>query len=42
MISARSTYETEFPGDFYRWKVEAFKSIKKKFETNVSLGRLSW
>lgn len=35
IISARSSFEEEFPGDFHRWKVEAFKSIKKYFDTDV-------
>lgn len=35
ILSARSSFEEEFPGDFRRWKVEAFKSIKKYFEVEV-------
>lgn len=31
IISARSHYEVTYPGDFHRWKIEAFKSIKTKF-----------
>ena len=32
MISARAGYEDLFPGDCSKWKVEAFKDIKKKFD----------
>lgn len=35
IISARTSFEEEFPGDFHRWKVEAFKSVKKHFDTDV-------
>jgi hypothetical protein len=35
IISARTNFEEEFPGDFHRWKVEAFKSVKKHFDTDV-------
>lgn len=35
-MSARSSYEDEYPGDFYKWKVEAFKSVKKDFDVMVS------
>ncbi len=34
-MSARSKYGEVFPGDFTRWKVEAFKSVLKDVPTNV-------
>ncbi len=37
VISARAGYEDLFPGDCSKWKVEAFKDIKKKFDSNVIL-----
>jgi hypothetical protein len=36
VMSARSAFEDEYPGDFHRWKVEAFKSIKKHFDLEVN------
>lgn len=35
IISARSQFEQLFPGDFYKWKVEAFLEIQKKFDKNI-------
>lgn len=35
VISARHGYEDSFPGDCSKWKVEAFKDIKKHFDNNV-------
>eukprot|EP01017_Pseudomicrothorax_dubius_P037857 TRINITY_DN5603_c0_g1_i3.p1 TRINITY_DN5603_c0_g1~~TRINITY_DN5603_c0_g1_i3.p1 ORF type:complete len:331 (+),score=48.08 TRINITY_DN5603_c0_g1_i3:51-1043(+) len=35
VVSARTTYEQKFPGDFYKWKVEAFLEVKKKLDKNV-------
>jgi hypothetical protein len=35
VISARHGYEDLFPGDCSKWKVEAFKNIKKNFDSNV-------
>jgi len=35
VISARAGYEDLFPGDCSKWKVEAFKDIKKKFDSNL-------
>ena len=35
ILSARTSFEEEFPGDFHRWKVEAFKSVKKHFDTDL-------
>ena len=29
VISARSGFEDIYPGDCYKWKIEAFKSIRK-------------
>jgi len=29
-------YGEEFPGDFARWKIEAFKSILKTTDRNVA------
>lgn len=37
VISARHGYENAFPGDCIKWKVEAFKDIKKHFECNVKI-----
>ena len=36
VISARSMFGEEFPGDFYRWKIEAFKIILKTADRNVT------
>ncbi len=36
VISARSGYEDLFPGDYHRWKQEAFLGIKKHFDKNVT------
>jgi len=35
VISARSGYEDLFPGDYHRWKTEAFLGIKKHFDKNI-------
>lgn len=35
MLSARQGYEEQFPGDCHRWKIEAFKNIKKNFDENI-------
>jgi hypothetical protein len=35
IISARTQYEAMFPGDFYKWKVEAFLEVQKRFDKNV-------
>lgn len=36
VISARSGYEEIFPGDCHKWKVEAFKNIKKNnYDSNI-------
>lgn len=35
VISARSEYSQEYPNDYGRWKIEAFKSILKKIDSNV-------
>jgi len=35
VISARSGYEDLFPGDYHRWKTEAFLGIKKNFDKNI-------
>lgn len=35
VISARSGYEELFPGDYHRWKTEAFLGIKKNFDKNI-------
>ena len=37
IISARTIYGEEFPGDYGRWKIEAFKSILKKINTDVQV-----
>jgi hypothetical protein len=42
IISARSMFGEEFPGDFARWKIEAFKSILKKIDRNVKVRGFSW
>lgn len=42
IISARSMFGQEFPGDFARWKIEAFKSILNTTDTNVLLPPRSW
>ncbi len=34
-------YGEEFPGDFARWKIEAFKSILNTTDRNVNLKRFS-
>eukprot|EP00340_Litonotus_pictus_P002492 CAMPEP_0170519300 /NCGR_PEP_ID=MMETSP0209-20121228/4773_1 /TAXON_ID=665100 ORGANISM="Litonotus pictus, Strain P1" /NCGR_SAMPLE_ID=MMETSP0209 /ASSEMBLY_ACC=CAM_ASM_000301 /LENGTH=338 /DNA_ID=CAMNT_0010805159 /DNA_START=1376 /DNA_END=2392 /DNA_ORIENTATION=+ len=33
VISSRHLYETEYPKDYKRWKVEAFKDLLKKYNT---------
>lgn len=35
IISARSQYSEEFPGDYGRWKIQAFKSILHKLDSNI-------
>lgn len=35
VISARAGYEDQFPGECSKWKVEAFKDIKTKFNSDV-------
>jgi len=35
VISARSGYEDQYPGDCHKWKVEAFLDIKKDFSKNL-------
>jgi hypothetical protein len=42
IISARSMFGEEFPGDFGRWKVEAFKTILKTTDRNVLNFSFSW
>ena len=37
IISARSLFGEEYPGDFSKWKVEAFKTIGL-LTRNVSFG----
>lgn len=36
VVSARSEYEDVFPGDYYKWKIEAFKDLKKHFDEDVT------
>lgn len=36
IISARSMFGEDYPGDFGRWKIEAFKSILKTTDRNVT------
>jgi len=35
IISARSKYQNEFPGDNFRWKNEAFQEFRKTFDDSV-------
>jgi len=35
VISARTDYESQYPGDSHRWKMEAFLNIKKEFDSDV-------
>ncbi|KAL4476619.1 hypothetical protein ABPG72_000778 [Tetrahymena utriculariae] len=35
VISARSEYEDIFPGDCYKWKIEAFKDLKKNYDEDL-------
>lgn len=35
VISARHGYEELFPGDCGKWKIEAFKGIRSKYENDV-------
>lgn len=35
VISARTGYEDQFPGDSHRWKVEAFLDIERYFNKNL-------
>lgn len=35
VISARNEYENMFPYDMYRWKLEAFLSLQRKFDKDV-------
>lgn len=35
VISARSEYEDIFPGDYYKWKIEAFKDLKRNYDEDV-------
>jgi hypothetical protein len=42
IISARSMFGQEFPNDFARWKIEAFKSILSTIDINVTVPPLSW
>lgn len=35
IISARTEYESIFPGDEKRWKIEAFKKIADEYNTNI-------
>ncbi|KRW98490.1 hypothetical protein PPERSA_03321 [Pseudocohnilembus persalinus] len=35
VISARSGFEEIFPGDCHKWKIEAFKNIKKNYEEQI-------
>jgi hypothetical protein len=35
IISARSMFGEEFPGNFAKWKIEAFKSILEVIDRNV-------
>jgi hypothetical protein len=37
IISARSVYGEEYPGDYGRWKIEGFKSIVNKINTAVTI-----
>merc|ERR1712226_8179 len=32
ILSARSAYESKYPGDAKRWKMEAFQEISKNYE----------
>ena len=32
ILSARSAYESKYPGDAKRWKLEAFQEISKNYE----------
>ena len=42
IISARSMFGEEFPGDFARWKIEAFKTILSSTDRIVLLFLVSW
>ena len=35
VISARSEYESKFPGNYHQWKVEAFLEMTKLFDTGT-------
>lgn len=35
VISARAGYEDLFPGDCGKWKIEAFKDIRARFDCEV-------
>lgn len=37
VISARTEYEDIFPGDYYKWKIEAFKDLKRNYDEDVTL-----
>lgn len=35
VISARSLFESLYPGDSYEWKIQAFTNIQKELESSV-------
>lgn len=35
VISARTEFEDVFPGDYYKWKIEAFKNLKRNYDEDV-------
>jgi len=35
VVSARAGYEEMFPGECGKWKIEAFKDIRAKYESDV-------
>jgi len=35
VISARSRFQSKFPDDHYKWKIEAFLELKKNFDDSV-------
>lgn len=36
VVSARAGYEEIFPGECGKWKIEAFKDIRAKYESDVN------